>query len=93
MCKVFAYLDLGADYFRFERAQQCLVGERNGKRYGLGDRIQVLVANVEPAQAKSICAECAGFQARGSKAGKGASQKHKITGKAAKKHRRGRRSK
>ncbi|HBF61942.1 MAG TPA: ribonuclease R, partial [Gammaproteobacteria bacterium] len=44
--------DLGADYFRFERAQQCLVGERNGKRYGLGDRIQVLVANVEPAQGK-----------------------------------------
>ena len=86
--------DLGADYFRFERAQQCLVGERNGKRYGLGDRIQVLVANVEPAQGK-IDLRRVRQDARpgGSKASKGASQKHKITGKAAKKNRRGRRSK
>ena len=86
--------DLGADYFRFERAQQCLVGERNGKRYGLGDRIQVLVANVEPAQGKiDLRRVRQDSRPGGSKAGKGASQKHKITGKAAKKHRRGRRSK
>lgn len=86
--------DLGADYFRFERAQQCLVGERNGKRYGLGDRIQVLVANVEPAQGKiDLRRVRQDSRPGGSKASKGASQKHKITGKAAKKNRRGRRSK
>ena len=44
--------DLGADYFRYERSHQCLVGDRNGQRYTLGDRIQVLVAGVEPAQGK-----------------------------------------
>ena len=44
--------DLGSDYFRFERSQQCLIGERNGQRYSLGDPIQVLVAGVEPAQGK-----------------------------------------
>ena len=86
--------DLGADYFRFERAQQCLVGERNGKRYGLGDRIQVLVANVEPAQGKiDLRRVRQDSRPGGSKASKGGSQKHKITGKAAKKNRRGRRSK
>ena len=86
--------DLGADYFRFERAQQCLVGERNGKRYGLGDRIQVLVANVEPAQGKiDLRRVRQDSKPGGSKASKGAPQKHKSTGKAAKKHRRSRRSK
>lgn len=44
--------DLGSDYFRFERSQQCLIGDRNGQRYSLGDPIQVLVAGVEPAQGK-----------------------------------------
>mgnify|MGYP001384621119 FL=1 len=44
--------DLGADYFRFERSQQCLIGDRNGQRFSLGDPIQVLVAGVEPAQGK-----------------------------------------
>ncbi len=44
--------DLGADYFRFERSQQCLIGDRNGQRFTLGDPIQVLVAGVEPAQGK-----------------------------------------
>jgi ribonuclease R len=86
--------DLGADYFRFERAQQCLVGERNGKRYGLGDRIQVLVANVEPAQGKIDLRRLRqDSKPGGSKASKGAPQKHKSTGKAAKKNRRSRRSK
>ena len=85
--------DLGADYFRFERAQQCLVGERNGKRYGLGDRIQVLVANVEPAQGKiDLRRVGGGAKPDGFKSNKGIKQSNKSAGKASKKHRRGRRS-
>lgn len=44
--------DLGSDYFRYEPRRQCLVGERNGLRFTLGDPIEVLIANVEPAQGK-----------------------------------------
>ncbi|MEZ7819218.1 MAG: ribonuclease R [Pseudomonadales bacterium] len=44
--------DLGSDYFRFDRRNQCLYGERNGKRFTLGDEIEVLVVNVEPPQGK-----------------------------------------
>ncbi len=81
--------DLGADYFRFERGQQCLVGDRNGKRYGLGDRIQVLVAGVEPAQGKIDLRRVR----QGSKPGvaRGGKLKTKSNAKTSKKHRRGRR--
>ena len=44
--------DLGSDYFRYDRRNQCLYGERNGKRFTLGDEIEVVVINVEPPQAK-----------------------------------------
>ena len=44
--------DLGSDYFRYDRRNQCLYGERNGKRFTLGDEIEVLVINVEPPQGK-----------------------------------------
>ena len=44
--------DLGGDYFRHEPSRQCLVGERSGRRFALGDRLGVLIANVEPAQGK-----------------------------------------
>ena len=43
--------DLGADYFRFERAQQCLVGSATVSAIGWVSH-KVLVANVEPAQGK-----------------------------------------
>jgi ribonuclease R len=44
--------DLGSDYFRYDRRNQCLFGERNGRRFTLGDEIEVLVINVEPPQGK-----------------------------------------
>jgi len=44
--------DLGSDYFRYDRRNQCLYGERNGKRFTLGDEIEVVVVNVEPPQGK-----------------------------------------
>ena len=44
--------DLGSDYFRYDRRNQCLYGERNGKRFTLGEQIEVTVVNVEPPQGK-----------------------------------------
>ena len=37
---------LGTDYFKFDPAQQKLVGERSGRAFGLGDRMRVRVARV-----------------------------------------------
>ena len=85
--------DLGADYFRFERGQQCLVGDRSGKRYSLGDRIQVLIAGVEPAQGKiDLRRVRQGSKPGVAKGGKGEKLKTKSNGNASKKHRRGRRT-
>ena len=44
--------DLGSDYFRYDRRNQCLYGERNGKRFTLGEQREVTVVNVEPPQGK-----------------------------------------
>jgi ribonuclease R len=38
---------LGQDYFRFDQAQQRLVGERTNRVYCLGDKIQVVIARVD----------------------------------------------
>lgn len=38
---------LGQDYFRFDQAQQRLVGERTHRIYCLGDKIQVVIARVD----------------------------------------------
>ena len=85
--------DLGADYFRFERGQQCLVGDRNGKRYGLGDRIQVVVAGVEPAQGKiDLRRVRPGSRPGAAQSHKSAKPNSKSNGKTSKKHRRGRRT-
>jgi len=35
------------DYYRFDAGSQALVGERGGRRYGLGDRLLVTVARVD----------------------------------------------
>ncbi len=35
------------DYYHFEQGEMCLVGERTGKKYGLGDRLRVTVARVD----------------------------------------------
>jgi ribonuclease R len=38
---------LGQDFFRFDQAQQRLVGERTGAIYCLGDKVKVVVARVD----------------------------------------------
>ncbi|HAW14041.1 MAG TPA: ribonuclease R, partial [Cellvibrionales bacterium] len=38
---------LGQDFFRFDQAQQRLVGERTGVVYCLGDKVKVVVARVD----------------------------------------------
>ena len=44
--------NLGADYYQFNARSLSLVGERSGRRFGLGDRLRVQIASVEPPQAK-----------------------------------------
>jgi ribonuclease R len=39
--------ELGADYFHFDAAKHMMLGERTGKRYRLGDRVQVKVVRVD----------------------------------------------
>jgi ribonuclease R len=39
--------ELGKDYFQFDAAKHLLIGERTGKRYRLGDRVQVRVVRVD----------------------------------------------
>ena len=38
---------LGNDYYRFEAGSQSLIGERSGRRYQLGDALDVVVARVD----------------------------------------------
>lgn len=40
---------LGSDYFRYAAAGMNLVGDRSGRRFGLGDRLRVRVVDVQPA--------------------------------------------
>ncbi|MEM6708160.1 MAG: ribonuclease R [Pseudomonadota bacterium] len=39
---------LGSDYFQYQPLDQSLVGERSGKRFRLGDRMQVTLTSVDP---------------------------------------------
>ncbi|WP_184041458.1 ribonuclease R [Chitinivorax tropicus] len=39
--------ELGSDYFRFDQALHCLIGERTGERYRLGDRVRIKVVRVD----------------------------------------------
>jgi ribonuclease R len=39
--------ELGNDYYHFEAAKHCLLGERSGKRFRLGDRVRVKVVRVD----------------------------------------------
>lgn len=43
---------LGEDYFNFVPASLSLVGERSGRRFGLGDRLQVTLQDAQPALGK-----------------------------------------
>lgn len=42
--------NLGGDYFVFNARSQSLVGERNGRRFSMGDQIKVKIKHIEPAQ-------------------------------------------
>ena len=42
-----SYPDLGGDYFR-KRSEKTLVGKRTGRTFELGDRVNVLLASVDP---------------------------------------------
>lgn len=44
--------ELGADYFQFDATRHQLLGERTGKRYRLGDRIQVQLVRVDMENSK-----------------------------------------
>jgi len=39
--------DLGQDYFHFDAAKHCILGERTGRRFQLGGRVSVRVARVD----------------------------------------------
>ena len=38
---------LANDYYQFDADSQALVGDRTGKRYQLGDALEIVVANVD----------------------------------------------
>jgi ribonuclease R len=44
--------ELGTDYFQFDATRHQLLGERTGKRYRLGDRIQVQLVRVDMESSK-----------------------------------------
>ncbi len=44
--------NLGQDYFRFHSASMTLVGDRSGRRFGLGDELEVRLVEVQPAAGK-----------------------------------------
>ena len=43
---------LGGDYYHFNARSMSLVGETNGRRYVMGDKLRVRVQSVEPSQGK-----------------------------------------
>jgi ribonuclease R len=62
--------ELGADYFHFDQVKHCLLGERTGKSYRLGDRVHVKVARVdlETTKIDLVLAGIAGIKAGAAKA-------------------------
>jgi ribonuclease R len=44
--------ELGQDYFRFHAGSMTLVGDRSGRRFGLGDSLKVKLVDVQPAAGK-----------------------------------------
>ena len=81
---------LGTDYFHFYPKKMALVGEKSGRQFALGDRIEVVVADIEPAQGKIDLQLVSGGSQRGGKhrGGKGkAPSKDRAAGKRSDKHR------
>jgi ribonuclease R len=44
--------ELGQDFFRFNQSSMTLVGDRSGRRFGLGDALRVRLVDVQPAVGK-----------------------------------------
>ena len=44
--------NLGSDYFNFDARAFALVGERSGRRFRLGDRLQVIIEDIDPPQGR-----------------------------------------
>ncbi len=44
--------NLGSDYFNFDARAFALVGERSGRKFRLGDRIEVIVNDIDPPQGR-----------------------------------------
>lgn len=44
--------NLGQDYFHFHSRSLSLVGERNGRRFALGDRLSVVIRDIDPPQGR-----------------------------------------
>ena len=57
------------DYYHFEQREMCLVGERTGNRYGIGDKLRVTVARVDM-ESKRIDFRLSGDPERGRRAGR-----------------------
>ena len=57
------------DYYHFEQREMCLVGERTGNRYGLGDKLRVTVARVDM-ESKRIDFRLSGDHERSRRAGR-----------------------
>ena len=66
---------LGEDYFQFIAQSLSLVGERSGRRFGLGDRMQVTLLDAQPAQGRLDLVPVATGNA--SKSGKGKQKNQK----------------
>ncbi|MEM9622610.1 MAG: ribonuclease R [Pseudomonadota bacterium] len=61
---------LGSDYFHFQARSLSLVGERSGRRFSLGDPLQVVITDIEPAQGR-INLELAGSGPSGGRSSSG----------------------
>ncbi len=61
--------ELGQDYFRFNQSSMTLVGERSGRRFGLGDPLRVKLVDVQPPVGKVDLQLVSGGGKRAPKAG------------------------
>ncbi len=44
--------NLGSDYYHYNPSSASLIGERSGRGFRLGDRVKVVIVDIEPAQGK-----------------------------------------
>jgi len=44
--------NLGSDYFQFQARMMSLVGERSGRRFALGEKLKVIIREVDPPQGR-----------------------------------------